>query len=1226
MGNRLSRSMLVLFAVCPLLAPLAAVAQPAIALVKTVGTVPGVCAATDVITVPGGTTVHYCFQAQNTGNVALNFHSLVDSDLGTVVTNLPYALAPGAFSPEVIVPKTMTATTTNTGTWTAASSLGYSVNTSAAYSYIPINTTGTALALTDDGEANITSPFPFTFFGVTSSDLRVGNNGGILFGVTTGDLGLTNAALPTVAGLPAPAMLPFWDDMDDETGDVYWEVQGTAPNRQLIVEWYNRPHFNGIGSVTFEVILYEGTNEIRFQYLDVDFGDPLYNFGLSATAGINRNATVALQTSFNQAVIQNGQAILFVPETIYSASASDTATVNVVYPNINVSPLSLSSTQVAGTTATQPLAIGNTGLAPLNWQISETQPDLLNRPAVLPAPEPVFDVPAAVTSEKDCAAFENYPGREPDGWAEFCGASGAASANQPESPASTGYLINLRTPDRNLKRFTLNNFPGQTVVGAQAANIYGMDFDSTATTLYALNATTNELGTLNTTTGAFTAIVACPAPAGGTWTDLSINPTTNVFYASTASNLYTLNPATCSPTLIGPFGVASGIMIDLAVNPAGVMYGHDIFTDSIYTINTTTGAATLVGLTGFLANFAQGMDFDNEDGTLYIFLYVGTGVNQYGTVNLATGAVTALATTNPSGEFEGATQTLGVCIPNDYPWLSASPASSTTAAGSSTPVTVTFDATALACGASYTAQLCVRSNDPDPGPGNGTNLVQVPVNLTVDCPAPAITLAKTVGTVPGVCATTDVITVASGTTVYYCYEVTNTGNVTLNLHNLTDSALGTIFTGLNYALTPGSSVNTVAAGLSIPAVITATTTNTATWTAYNAGPVNQVSATDTATVNVLPPPDVSGTKTVSGTFTQGSTVTYTVVLTNTGAGPQNDNPGDEFSDVLPATLTLVSAAASSGATALAGNTVTWNGSIPAARQCDDHHHGDRQPRHPRPVGQQPGHHHLRRRRQRHQRGHPPHRRPGRHRRRRSDGLHGARQHPRDPDPLGDRSRRPRPRPRRSRARAAAPSHRVEPARCSSPAPAPAREPGPLFVWGPCRRGKGTVNSTGVFPLCPQYFHPPKGEGETDGFLPASSSGRHVVRLSAGRAPGAPRRRPGGSPHRGGGRRRGEEASPPRREGARATRPARVRARRNGLLPRDRAQRHGGHRERARGQRRGRLRHDHRRRHRLLRLHRRCRRPRVGRGDDTVLECLGRLPARHRRERRHHEPRVRRRQR
>ncbi len=77
---------------------------------------------------------------------------------------------------------------------------------------------------------------------------------------------------------------------------------------------------------------------------------------------------------------------------------------------------------------------------------------------------------------------------------------------------------------------------------------------------------------------------------------------------------------------------------------------------------------------------------------------------------------------------------------------------------------------------------------------------------------------------------------------------------------------------------------------------------------------------------------VTATKTASGTFVEGGTVTYTIVLTNNGTGIQPDAPGNEFTDVLPAGLTLVSATATSGtavATA-ATSTVTWNGSIPAA--------------------------------------------------------------------------------------------------------------------------------------------------------------------------------------------------------------------------------------------------------------------------------------------------------
>ena len=73
------------------------------------------------------------------------------------------------------------------------------------------------------------------------------------------------------------------------------------------------------------------------------------------------------------------------------------------------------------------------------------------------------------------------------------------------------------------------------------------------------------------------------------------------------------------------------------------------------------------------------------------------------------------------------------------------------------------------------------------------------------------------------------------------------------------------------------------------------------------------------------------TKTVSGGFTLGGPVTYTVILTNAGTLDQTDNPGREFTDVLPAELTLVSASATSGFTAsyFASRTVTWDGSIPA---------------------------------------------------------------------------------------------------------------------------------------------------------------------------------------------------------------------------------------------------------------------------------------------------------
>lgn len=125
-------------------------------------------------------------------------------------------------------------------------------------------------------------------------------------------------------------------------------------------------------------------------------------------------------------------------------------------------------------------------------------------------------------------------------------------------------------------------------------------------------------------------------------------------------------------------------------------------------------------------------------------------------------------------------------------------------------------------------------------------------SASVEVVNPSILVTKTVGTDPAACAPTNDIDVVAGTDVYYCYSVENTGDVTLSLHDLVDSELGTIFTGLAYDLAPGSSVNTVAAGLTISATIDATTVNTATWTAYN-DDIVMAEAEARAVVNVVNP-------------------------------------------------------------------------------------------------------------------------------------------------------------------------------------------------------------------------------------------------------------------------------------------------------------------------------------------------------------------------------------
>jgi len=71
------------------------------------------------------------------------------------------------------------------------------------------------------------------------------------------------------------------------------------------------------------------------------------------------------------------------------------------------------------------------------------------------------------------------------------------------------------------------------------------------------------------------------------------------------------------------------------------------------------------------------------------------------------------------------------------------------------------------------------------------------------------------------------------------------------------------------------------------------------------------------------------TKSVSGSNRPGEVATYSILVENTGPNDQLDNPGDELTDVLPPEVTFLSAAATSGAVSNAGNTVSWNGTVPA---------------------------------------------------------------------------------------------------------------------------------------------------------------------------------------------------------------------------------------------------------------------------------------------------------
>ncbi|MGN6692669.1 MAG: hypothetical protein ACTHN0_00695, partial [Aquihabitans sp.] len=114
-----------------------------------------------------------------------------------------------------------------------------------------------------------------------------------------------------------------------------------------------------------------------------------------------------------------------------------------------------------------------------------------------------------------------------------------------------------------------------------------------------------------------------------------------------------------------------------------------------------------------------------------------------------------------------------------------------------------------------------------------------------------ITLAKTVGTDRGTCASSTEITVTSAVKeAVYCYKVTNDGDTTATSHDLVDDRLGTLLSNYSFSLAPGASTfATAAANLTGqgPVVI-----NVGTWTAHAGG--NQAQAQAQAKVTIIDGP------------------------------------------------------------------------------------------------------------------------------------------------------------------------------------------------------------------------------------------------------------------------------------------------------------------------------------------------------------------------------------
>lgn len=201
--------------------------------------------------------------------------------------------------------------------------------------YAPMSIANPVPATSGDDNANtVDIGFMFNFFGQDYTQVDVSSNGFLSFDIgnscnenyndADGDLGNT---IPVTGNCSdtgwggEPLIAAWFDDLDlGECGAALSGTQGEAPNRVFIVKYFDVCHNDcedcevGEG-VTFEVILFEGSNDIKIQYEDTFFGDgdadlSEENHGGTATVGIS-NGAEGLQYSANEEVLTDGLAILF---------------------------------------------------------------------------------------------------------------------------------------------------------------------------------------------------------------------------------------------------------------------------------------------------------------------------------------------------------------------------------------------------------------------------------------------------------------------------------------------------------------------------------------------------------------------------------------------------------------------------------------------------------------------------------------------------------------------------------------------------------------------------------------------------------------------------------------------------------------------------------------------------------------------------------------------------
>src|SRR5450755_1301307 len=196
-----------------------------------------------------------------------------------------------------------------------------------------------------------------------------------------------------------------------------------------------------------------------------------------------------------------------------------------------------------------------------------------------------------------------------------------AVANASDNIAYMGTVSGeFGTIDLDTGSFTLLGNSAQTLAGMAVANgfLYASSYHTSS----------GQLFTVNLANGSLAAV----GGVDGISIDDFGSTTSGLFAVSTAADLYSINATTGAATLVGAMGLGFGSWRSLSTNSSTLFFADGA---NLYTLNTSTGAASLVGNMG-------GSQFGamvQEGGKLYAGRDAG-GSLAVATLNTTTGQAT----------------------------------------------------------------------------------------------------------------------------------------------------------------------------------------------------------------------------------------------------------------------------------------------------------------------------------------------------------------------------------------------------------------------------------------------------------------------------------------------------------------------------------------------------------------------------------------------------------